>query len=72
MNEHHQALLKLIEDNKDIIEKKVEKNLDFLIEIMQHSIKSGSDILYKEFDSDKGRELESVRKENKYFMKKAN
>lgn len=72
MNEHHQALLKLIEDNKDIIEKKVEKNLDFLIEIMQHSIKNGSDILYKEFDSDKGRELESVRKENKYFMKKAN
>ena len=67
MNEYHKALLKLIEDNKDIIEKKVEKNPDYLIELMQHSIKSGSDILYKGFDSDKGRELESVRKENRYF-----
>lgn len=67
MNEYHKALLKLIEDNKDIIEKKIEKNPDYLIELMQHSIKSGSDILYKGSDNDKGRELESVRKENRYF-----
>ncbi len=52
MNEYHKALLKLIEDNKDIIEKKVEKNPEYLIELMQHSIKSGLDILYKGFNND--------------------
>ncbi len=70
MNDYTQAFLKIIEDNKKIIEKKIEKNPDYIIELMQHSIKCGSNILYKEFDNDKGRELELTRKENKYFTNK--
>ena len=48
MNDYTQAFLKIIEDNKKIIEKKIEKNPDYIIELMQHSIKCGSNILLEQ------------------------
>lgn len=68
MNEYHEAFLKLIEENKNIIEKKLKKNPDYIIELTQHSIKTGSDILYKSFNKDKTNELNVVRKENEKFI----
>ena len=52
----------MILDNKDKVEQKIKENPDFITELVQHSIKSGSDILYKGFDKDKENELKYVRK----------
>lgn len=62
MNEQHEAFLQLINDNKEKIEKKIEENPEFITDLIQHSIKSGSDILYKGFDKDKDNELKNIRK----------
>ena len=62
MNEQHKAFLQMILDNKDKVEQKIKENPDFITELVQHSIKSGSDILYKGFDKDKENELKYVRK----------
>lgn len=62
MKEQHELFLKLIIDNKDKIEKKIEKNPDFIIELLQKSITCSSDILYKGFNKDKNNELRLVRK----------
>ena len=62
MNKQHEAFLQIIIDNKDKIEKKIEENPEFITELVQHSIESGSNILYKGFDKDKINELKYVRK----------
>ena len=62
MNKQHEAFLQIIIDNKDKIEKKIEENPEFITELVQHSIESGSNILYKGFDKDKNNELKYVRK----------
>lgn len=67
MNEQHNAFLKIILDNKEKVEKKIKENPDYITELVQHSIKSGSNILYNGFDKDKDRELKYVRKYTEGF-----
>ena len=67
MNEQHKAFLQMILDNKDKVEQKIKENPDFITELVQHSIKSSSDILYNGFDKDKDNELKDVRKHTEGF-----
>ena len=67
MNEQHNAFLKIILDNKEKVEKKIKENPDYITELVQHSIKSGSNILYNGFDKDKDREPKYVRKYTEGF-----
>lgn len=67
MNEQHKVFLQMILNNKDKVEQKIKENPDFITELVQHSIKSGSDILYKGFDKDKDNELKYVRKYTEGF-----
>lgn len=62
MNEQHETFLQIISDNKDKIEKKMKENPEFITELIQHSIESSSDILYKGFDKDKDNELKYAKK----------
>ena len=57
MNEQHKAFLQMILDNRDKVEQKIKENPDFITELVQHSIKSSSDILYNGFDKAKDNEL---------------
>ena len=67
MNEQHKAFLQMILDNKDKVEQKIKENPNFITELVQHSIKSSSDILYNGFDKDKDNELKDVRKYTEGF-----
>ncbi|MDD4795969.1 MAG: DUF5677 domain-containing protein [Bacilli bacterium] len=67
MNDYQDAFIQLIKENKDLIEKKIEKNPNYIIELLQHSIKSGSKVLYKGFNEDKANVLKSVRDETNYY-----
>lgn len=67
MNEQHKAFLQMILDNRDKVEQKIKENPDFITELVQHSIKSSSDILYNGFDKDKDNELKDVRKYTEGF-----
>ena len=62
MNKLEEAFLQLIIKNKEKIEKQIEENPEFITELLQHSIKSSSDILYDGFDKDKDNELKKTRK----------
>ena len=62
MNKLEEAFLQLIIKNKEKIEKQIEENPEFITELLQHSIKSSSDILYDGFDKDKDNELKNTRK----------
>lgn len=67
MNEQHKAFLQMILDNGDKIEHKIKENPNFITELVQHSIKNSSDILYNGFDKDKDNELKDVRKYTEDF-----
>ena len=67
MNEQHKAFLQMILDNKDKVEQKIKENPNFITELVQHSIKSSSDILYNVFDKDKDNELKDERKYTEGF-----
>ena len=61
MKLYHEAFLKLIEENKNTIEKKLEKNPNFIKSIMDFAIKSSSEILFKDLDKDKKNMLSENR-----------
>lgn len=67
MNEQHKAFLQMILDNGDKVEQKIKENPNFITELVQHSIKNSSDILYNGFDKDKDNELKDVRKYTEDF-----
>lgn len=59
--------MKLINDNKEIIGKKLKKDPKYINKLIQYSIKSGVKNLYKGFNEDKLNMLKDTRKEIDYF-----
>ena len=62
MKSYHEAFLKLIEENKNTIAKKLEKDPDFIQSIMNFAIKNSSKILFRDLDKDKKNMLDENRK----------
>jgi len=62
MKTYNDIFLKLIEKNKKTIEKKLEKDPNFIQEIMKFTIKTSSRVLYKDLDKDKKNMLVENRK----------
>ena len=57
MKSYHEAFLKLIQENKNTIEKKLEKDPNFIKSIMDFAVKSSTEILFKDLDKDKKKML---------------
>lgn len=62
MKTYQEIFLKLIEENKNTIAKKLEKNPNFIQSIMNFAIKNSSEILFKNLDKDKRNMLDENRK----------
>lgn len=62
MKTYHEIFLKLIEENKITITKKLEKDPNFIQSIMNFAINNSSKILFKDLDKDKKNMLTENRK----------
>ena len=62
MKTYHETFLKLIEENKITITKKLEKDPNFIQSIMNFAINNSSKILFKDLDKDKKNMLTENRK----------
>ena len=68
MKSYHEAFLKLIEENKNTIAKKLEKDPDFIQSIMNFAIKNSSKILFRDLDKDKKNMLDEFFSRPKYCL----
>lgn len=62
MKEYHDIFMKIIEKNKENIEKKLEKDPNFLDTLMQKTIESNTELLYKSLEKDKRNMLNNVKR----------
>lgn len=70
MKTYHEIFLKLIEENKITIEKKLEEDPNFIQSIMNFAIKNSSKILFKDLDKDKKNMLAENRKNASDYNKR--
>lgn len=70
MKTYHEIFLKLIEENKITIAKKLEKDPNFIQSIMNFAIKNSSKILFKDLDKDKKNMLAENRKNASDYNKR--
>ena len=65
MRMYHDAFMKLIDENKETIERKMKENPDFLNSLLSDLTEETSKKIFKSLDKSKSSMLRRVRKENK-------
>ena len=70
MRMYHDAFMKLIDENKETIERKMKENPDFLNSLLSDLTEETSKKIFKSLDKSKSSMLRRVRKENKKYNRR--